>query len=121
MMRIEGNYTEIDRLFGKFDDMPNPETVAKLNAALAASFVTATAAVHIDTGSLKASGKSEGKRVRARKRWEGYIQFGGPSTGVNNPVDYAIYEKRRGGAHDFFAHLPALKGMYVKAIKDGMK
>lgn len=119
-MKIVSDYTSMDRLFALQDDMPNAEAVAKLNAALEKTFIAVTADVHVDTGSLKQSGKSSGKRIKARKRWEGTIRFGGPSTGVNNPVDYAIYEKRRGGHHDFFAGLPAMKSSYVKAIKDSL-
>ena len=65
------------------------------------------------------------------KKWEGEISYGGPSTGVNNPVDYAIYEAARGvggaggasnakGDHNFMRPLDLLDPEFVEAIVKGL-
>jgi len=92
-----------------------------LDAVLELGFAQTQAVVHVETGSLKSSGNSSSKSDRLTKRWEGEIQYGGPSTSINNPVDYAIYEKRRDGAHDFFAPLHLLHPLYVSAILRGLE
>jgi hypothetical protein len=36
------------------------------------------------------------------------------------PVNYAIYEQRRGGSHDFMAPLPLIEQVMAEAIKEAM-
>ncbi len=63
--------------------------------------------VHIETGSLLASGKAE-PLVSSNERWEAQISYGGASAGVNAVVRYAASElfgssARYGGppSHDY--------------------
>jgi hypothetical protein len=55
------------------------------------NFAQTLADVHIITGSLLASGKTD-VTESTHERWHGYIAFGGPSYGVKNPVRYAVSE-----------------------------
>ena len=119
-VQIHGDYAAIDAHFDLLSNAPTPKGVAALEAVLNAGLGSVQAATHIDTGSLKSSEKAESERVPPHS-WEGTITAGGPSAGVNNPVDYAIYEKRRGGAHDFFEPLDGLRPLWIKAVQEGMK
>jgi hypothetical protein len=122
MITISSNWDdiedEIDRITKR---MPTLEMKAALDTALDIAFASTQAVVHVQTGSLKTSGKKGSKSSKARKQWEGTIKYGGPSGGVNNPVDYAIYEKERDGAHDFFAPLHLMKPIFVAAISKGLR
>lgn len=131
MIRINGSYGELEREFDRLEKMPDFKTKAALDTVLRSGFAATQAAVHEETGSLKASGDSSTDTDRARARWEGNISYGGPSAGVNNPVDYAIYEQRRGvggaggisdvkGDHDFMRPLDALDAAYIEAIVKGL-
>jgi hypothetical protein len=51
-------------------------------------------AVHVQTGSLRASAAQDSRWVG--DAWEGSISYGGPSRGVINPVNYAQIEAARG-------------------------
>lgn len=96
--------------------LPREKDKVKLDRVLHSGFVGSQAIVHVETGSLKSSGRE--KSDRTRRRWTGEISYGGPSAGPNNPVDYAIYEKARGDSHDFMANTHLLHEMYVKQIKE---
>ena len=86
---------EFDRL-----SAPPIKTIARLEQELADTFVDTTAAVHVLTGSLLASGATQSDFDS--HRWEASISYGGPSGGaVNDPVLYAGFEQARGGEHDF--------------------
>lgn len=68
------------------------------------AFADTQAMVHVITGSLKASGKVDSSYDQ--HEWHGTISYGGPAAGaINDPVKYAWYEQRRGGAHDFMANV----------------
>lgn len=131
MIHIESNWTEIDKEIDRVIGMPGPQAKAFLDAVLELGFGVTQAAVHVETGSLKSSGDHKSNVEPFDKKWEGTIEYGGPSLGPNNPVDYAIYEKARGthwagpssvkGDHDFFAGLPALHPAWVAAVKAGLK
>lgn len=74
-------------------------------AVLMRNFLATQAAVHIETGSLRASANSDVERS-TDTRWEGSISYGGASGGVKNPVRYAASElfgssPRYGGDHDY--------------------
>ena len=76
-------------------------------AVLMRNYLATEAAVHIETGSLRASGKSTVEHS-SDTRWEGEISYGGASGGVKNPVRYAASELfgrsvRYGGNHDYLA------------------
>lgn len=113
-IRINSDYRQLEREADRLAKLPNVKSEALLNSVLSAGFKATQAAVHIDTSSLKFSGKKES--LTHGKTWEGVISYGGITTGINNPVDYAIYEKRREGTHDFFEPLKALDALWVKAI-----
>lgn len=119
-IRLWSDYSDIDAEIDRIADEPNRKMVALLDGVLHSGFGQVAAATHIDTGSLKGSLKEESGGDTAKDQWVGTIQAGGPSPGVNNPVDYAIYEKARGGEHDFFAGLPGLHPAYVAAILKGL-
>lgn len=104
----------IDRL-EKLGGPPGFKVVAGLEAALHAAFVDTQIKTHIITGSLKASGKTESD-FNGDSEWTGIISYGGSSTGVNNPVDYAIYEMARGGDHDFFRDLQLYDRQFAESI-----
>lgn len=117
-MKIISDDEVFEREFDRLSKMPDAKMTAGLDAAFAAAYGQAEAQVHVRTGSLKASGKSE---TRSEEHtWDGEFSFGGPSTGINNPVDYAIYEKARGGAHDFLGNLQLAETLHVEAIKEGL-
>lgn len=95
----------LDEAIDFFNGLQKPpvKTIGKLEKELALAYADTQAATHVITMSLKLSGVPSSDFDG--DVWEGMISYGGPSTGVNNPVDYAIYEQARGGAHDFL--LPA--------------
>jgi hypothetical protein len=98
---LYSDWSEIDRELDRLSKMPDPETVALLDAGLAELFGFSQSVVDVVTGSLKGSGRKSSQVDRAGHTWQGEITYGGNSTGVNNPVDYAWYEQRRNGSHDF--------------------
>jgi hypothetical protein len=131
MIHLSSDYTALDREIDRLGRMPDFKTVAELDAVLHQGFVKTQAAVHVETESLKASGKESSEVDKLDHAWEGEIEYGGPSLGPNNPVNYAIYEKARGaggaggpsdlkGDHDFMAPLPSLHPSYITAIKKGL-
>ena len=97
--------------------IPREKDRVKLDRVLHFGFVGTVARAHVDTGSLKASIKERSERTK--RTWRGEIEAGGVAPGgVNNPVDYAIYEKARGEDHDFFGNLHMTHEMYVKTLKE---
>lgn len=119
MIQVHGDYTGIEQEFDRLSKMPSPKAAALLDLVLNSQGVAVRAATHVDTSSLKQSIKdSSDTDIHV---WEGTISAGGPSKGINNPVDYAIYEKARGEDHDFFSPLPAFHGLYVTAIREGLR
>jgi len=103
---------ELDRL----DRIPTFKDKAALDAVLVAGFKEMQADTHVRTGSLVSSEKQESKEHG--KKWEGQLSAGGVSTGVNNPVNYAIYEKARGGPHDFMAFFPGFEKQLEETIME---
>lgn len=82
------------------------EAIFDLEGMAASGFAATQAATHIITGSLKASGKLSTNYDG--KSWDMQVTYGGAAPGaVFDPVRYAIYERARGGAHDFMAPLNA--------------
>jgi hypothetical protein len=112
---IRGDYRELERELSRIEGMPNAKMNTALDTAFELGYETVKADVHVQTSSLKNSGKKSTKH--GRSKWEGKFSFGGPSTGVNNPVDYAIYELDRGGDHDFMKTTPQMRATFVTAIK----
>jgi hypothetical protein len=116
MIKIEliddGIFKEIDRL----SEGLSLEDRMRFEAILVRQFQATQAAVHVITRSLKTSGKfnSEGDS----NSWKGEITYGGRSKGIHNPVDYAEYERERGGAHDFLRPAQAMEAAYEAAIRE---
>lgn len=119
MIKIFGDYHEIEDEMDRLEDLPNAKTNMLLDTVLKSVEGLVVGQVHIDTDSLRQSAKTDSNERGAK--WIGTLTMGGESTGVNNPVDYAIYEKRRGGAHDFFNGIEVFHAAWVAAIKLGLK
>jgi len=102
---------ELDRLSGH----PTHSLIA-LEAALEATFEATQLDVHVITGSLRNSGKSESGYHN--DQWEGTIQYGGRAPGSPHAqVDYAFYEWRRGGTHDFLRAVPGFRETFADAVE----
>lgn len=113
-IRIDIDISDVDDELARLQRV-TARDLLPLEAVLAAQQAATQAAVHIITGSLKASGRAQSQADR--HSWTGTITYGGPSPGsVNDPVDYAIYELRRRGGHDFIAPAVAMDGDYAEAI-----
>jgi hypothetical protein len=98
---------------------PSLTAITELESVWAAMFAQTQMKTHIITGSLKASGRPETDYNGFE--WSGAIYYGGPSGGINNPVEYAIYEMARGGSHNFFGGLPAYNESLKRAVKSVFK
>lgn len=121
MIQVKSDWSEVLRDIDRIGDrMPTMKMKEALDSVFALAFLESNANVHVETGSLKTSGKKKSKGSKVSARWVGEISYGGPSGGVHNPVDYAIYEKSRGGSHDFFNTLPLLHPFFINAIKRGL-
>ena len=104
---------ELDRIIA----LPSPEGLLRLEGVLLSAFETTQGDVHIETGSLKNSGRTESEETEGG--WSGAIIYGGPSAGFpNDPVDYAIYEKARGGGHDFLGSTHLYESVFEDAVGD---
>jgi hypothetical protein len=131
---LASDYSDLDRELDRLSDMPDVKTAEKLDAVLHTGFEMTQAAVHVQTGALKASGTEDSEVHDASDVWEGTIEYGSPDDGDGNkgPVDYAIYEKERGvggaggpsnakGDHDFIRPLKALDPLYRAAILEALR
>lgn len=104
------------------------------------NFLESQAITHVISGSLKASGKTSTSWSQRDLRWEGTMEYGGAlvrvpvplPTGTSkqyspsafepkDPVKYAVYERARGGPHDFFGPAPIWKEKYEAAIRAWLK
>lgn len=125
MIEVKSDWDAVDRELARLERMPTTEMTHSLNAVLDFGFGLTQAAVHVETGALKASGKKETNKQGLTHEWHGSITYGDSTA-----VDYAIYEKRRGvhwagasagkGDHDFMRPLEALHPMFVAAILKGL-
>lgn len=107
----DGMMHELDRLA----DGVRIEYMLHFEIALREQFRATQSAVHVITRSLKTSGRLSS--THSKDSWSGEITYGGLSEGsIHNPVDYAEYERERGGHHDFLAPAIALEEQYVKAM-----
>jgi hypothetical protein len=108
---LEGIEKEVDRLA----DGPTAQDLLHFENILQIQFIATQYKVHKITRSLQLSGKVDSKHEN--DKWEGEITYGGPSAGVNNPVDYAEYERERDGSHDFLKATEEFESGYVHAMK----
>ena len=107
----------IPELMAEFDilfEAHIPEVQARISSPMAPH----TPETYIPTGSLLSSFTTR-REVLSGFEWQGEFSVGGPSSGPNNPVDYAIYEWARGGEHDMFADvsvtlLPSMEAAFVE-------
>jgi hypothetical protein len=117
-MKITSNYRQMNKELDRLEDAPNRAKLY-LDSVLSRGFNLTQGAVHVITASLKTSGVKDSKM--RKDVWIGTIRYGGKSLGVNNPVNYAIYELERDGDHDFMKPLDTLGPLYVKAILKALK
>lgn len=125
MIHLSSNWNEIDVEIDRIANMPSLKAQALLNNVLTDAFAFAQGQVHVITGSLKGSGKQESEVDKFEQNWEGTLSWGGPTTGPKNPVDYAIYEKRRlpdenKGIHDWLEGIDIFHPMWVLAVKGAL-
>jgi len=116
VIKIERTYAGIEAEVNRLADGPSSADLLAFEIVLEDQFRATQAAVHVITRSLKGSGRSEFKMDN--NSWEGEISYGGPTTGINNPVDYAEYEREREGAHDFLAPAERLSSGYIRAMQE---
>lgn len=124
-IRFSESGEAISEWIARLDEAAGPhyKTTVELEALLKAAFVQTQAETHVITGSLKASGKTESDFDG--DVWTGNITYGGalwrtPTPGpANDPVDYAIYEMARGGAHDFFNGLVGYEDKIEEILHGG--
>jgi hypothetical protein len=114
---IKSDWSKVKRDIKRLKSAPSLTDKRKLDRVLRAGLAQAHADVHVDTSSLKWSGKTDSVLVGSVYR--GTLTFGGISPGINNPVDYAIYELDRGGPHDYMRNaIIRMHPMWIGAIKE---
>lgn len=116
MFTIKGDWREVERELKRLRNLPTRRDKQKLDRVLEWGLRATQEVVHIDTGSLLVSGRSDS--VMMLGRYKGTITYGGPSMGLNNPVDYAIYELDRGGDHDYMSVTHLMHPLWIAAIKE---
>lgn len=115
-MKIKSDWGAVIRELNRIKSIPNVTDKQKLDEVLEFGLFWTQKDVHIETGSLLASGATDS--VMLLGRYSGTISYGGFSEGINNPVDYAVYELDRGGPHDFMIGTFNLHELWVDAIKE---
>lgn len=120
MIYIYGDYSELDAELDRLENEPSLATRMDLGRVLSTGEALAKASTHVLSGALKASIGSTDTYFTAAKKWQGDIYWGGPLPGPSAPVDYAWYERRRGGDHDFTEVLKILNSQWIAAIKKGL-
>lgn len=116
-MIIYSDFSEVYAVLRGMERAPSQKGIHALGLVMDFGLAQMKGATHIETGSLESSEKADADHRGAL--WSAEIQAGGVSTGVHNPVDYAIYEQARGGAHDFTLPLNALDPFWVEAVEQG--
>lgn len=119
MYDISSDWDSVLKEITRLKSTPSLSDKRKLDRTLNAVLMHTQSQVHIRTGSLFASGTQSSKLVA--KTYRGHFSYGGFSPGVNNPVDYAIYEQDRGGAHNFMRGVEAFHPLWVKTIQEILK
>lgn len=123
MLQIHSDWSEVERELDRLERAPSQKDRQVLKGVLNVGFASTQAVVHTESGALKASGQTDTSYSKLDHRWEGEISYGEDE----GPVDYAIYEKRRGvhwvgdsagkGDHDFMRPLETLGPLWVATIK----
>lgn len=118
---IESDWDDVLNELDRLDALPGPDLGEHLNFVLLDLLATAKAETHVITGSLKNSGRAE-IDTDNDKTWQGRIIFGGPSPGFpHDPVNYAGYERARGGEHDFLRSAFLFHDRFEETIRDGLQ
>lgn len=117
MTRIYSDWSEIDAELDRISTIAIVVAHSELDKVLDLGTELVRAAVDVETGSLK--GSTKGSSSSRGVNWHGKIVVGG-GVGLAGPIDYAWYEYRRGGEHEFFYPLPLLHERYVQAILNGL-
>jgi hypothetical protein len=115
---LNSDWSGIEKELKRLKSIPTTTDKRRLDRVLEFGLSRTRQDVHIETGSLRSSGKA--KSVMLLGRYSGTLRYGGPSAGINNPVDYAIFELDRGGPHDFMRSTALLHPLWVEAIKEIM-
>ena len=116
MIKLQRLTNDIDQEIDRISEGPTLANMLAFEAVLTRQYAATQGAVHIQTGSLKSSGQVSSNI--SSDNWEGNISYGGPSTGIYNPVDYAEFERERDGAHDFLAPAVRLSSQYIQAMNE---
>lgn len=116
-IRITSDFSDVYKELDRLSDLPGAKGKIQLRRIMETALMVTQLQVHVDTGSLQASASLK-TDMEIGHRWIGVLRYGGESPGINNPVDYAIYEKARGGAHDFFSTIPSVNRLIRKTMKD---
>lgn len=119
MIRLETLLDGIGREIDRLADGPTLKDLLEFETALATEFQATQSAVHVITGSLKLSGKVVSEFTN--NSWKGEITYGGSSSGVHNPVEYADIERERDGSHDFFRPIKGLSSAYISAMQSFLR
>jgi hypothetical protein len=119
MIYLEMDISDVERELDRIIDGPGKEDILEFEAVLATQFQITQQAVHIQTGSLKSSGKVSSSTTPTR--WQGELKYGGLSGGIHNPVKYAHYEQERDSSHDFMQPAYALDDRYGDAVESWLK
>jgi hypothetical protein len=91
----------------------SPETITALDAALQMGFAETQAIIHVRTGRLRSSGRTESS-VHDNV-WTGEVIYG------NEIADYAAFEYSRGNLHNFIRPLqdnPAIGVAFRTGVED---
>lgn len=119
MISISSN---IDRMLNEIKRLTDPmgsNLPDRFESIVVTQFQLTQRAVHIQTGSLKSSGKLD--TDTDDNSWKGTISYGGISSGVHNPVRYAGHELERGGPHNYMAEAINYGNLYGPAIIGWMR
>lgn len=116
MIRIEKIVNDIEKEVNRLSKGPSFQDMMRFERVLLSQFAATQSTVHVITGSLKSSGRIASSH--GENKWEGEITYGGRSSGIHNPVDYAEYERERDQSHDFLAPAEKMEHMYIHAMNE---
>lgn len=110
MIFIDSDWSGFEAELDRLADIPTSIDEAKLNAVMALNAEDVREDVHVDTGALKASVHSEGEVTG--DTWRG-------SVSVGEGLDYAEYERRRSGDHDYMTpNIEMMNARLLAAVKE---
>ncbi len=127
-VEISLDTSEFDRKMAHLVDGPDRFTHLKFAATNLTQFTMSQAAVHVQTGSLLASGTVDPRTSEGQ--WSGEIIYGrggvpkGAEPGpARNPGKYAIFEFERGGNHNWIkaSGLRSREHQYLDAILEWLR